>query len=338
LIARGVPAEAAAPLRIDDEMRKWAREQVPDFGNSETRLNALLLSLINRKEAPFVYTLGSSSDALEAWETGQANCLTFSHVFVALAREVGLDTYYLRVRDVAKFERQGDLVVASDHVTAAFGAPQARIILDFSPRPVKRYHYVEYLSDLAALALHYSNLGAAKIQEGDLEGARGVLETAVRIEPAVADGWLNLGVVRRRTGDLAGAESAYRRALETDPDLISAYQNLATVLHLLGRTHEGREILALAQRAGNRNPFSFLALGDLAMRDGRIDAAERLFRRAHRLAPEHPEPLAALGQTALARGKRKQARQQLERALRLGADNQRVVLLAARLNRPTAPV
>jgi tetratricopeptide (TPR) repeat protein len=338
LRARGLPPEVAAPMEIDDEARAWARNRVPRFVNAHNRLESLLLALIGREEAPMVYTAGVSRSAMEAWRDGKANCLTFSHLYIALAREIGLAAYYLRVRDLASYERDGDLVVASDHVTAAFGLPQDRIVLDFSPQEVRNYRLVEPLTDLAALALHYSNLGAERIRVGEHEEARRLLDLAIRIEPEVADGWLNLGVVRRRTGDLAGAEAAYRRALETDPDLVSGYQNLSAVLDMLGRRSEADEILQLALRAGNRNPYSFLALGDIALRDGRIEDAEGLYRRARRLAPANAEPEAALGQIALARGRPREARVFLQKAVRLDASNPRVVALAGRLSHRPGPV
>ena len=334
---RGLPADVAAPMQVTDEMRDWVRSRVPRFVSAKARLDTLLLALLSREEAPLVYAPGVSRTAIEAWQSGHANCLAFSHLYVALAREIGLAAYYLRVRDLTSFEKQGDLVVASDHITAAFGMPRDRIVLDFSPLPIQSYRMVEQLTDLAALSLHYSNIGAERIRTGDLNEAKRMLELATRIEPAVADAWLNLGVVRRRSGDLAGAEAAYRRALETDPDLISGYQNLSTVLGLLGRHAEAGEILQLSRRAGNRNPYSYLALGDIALRNGRLADAEELYRRARRLAPENPEPDAALGLVALARGKPREARGFLQKATRNGASNPRVVALASRLNPPNGP-
>jgi len=330
LAARGVPAEAAAPVELTQEMRAWVKSTVPKFASAKAQLDALLLALLTRDGRPMVYTPGVSRTAIEAWETGRANCLSFSHLFVGLARELGIQVYYLRVRDLSSYSRQGDLVVASDHVTAAFGMMKDRVILDFSPQP-QVYRLTEALPDMTALALHYSNVGAELIQAGDLEAARAKFELAIRIDPGLGDAWLNLGVVKRRSADLVGAEEAYRRALVCDPDLVAAYQNLATVLEIEGRRGEAREVLALSRRAGNRNPFSYLALGDLALRDERIDDAESLFRRARSLDPGSPEPPAALGEVALARGKVRQARALLEKAEKLGRDNPRVLALARSL-------
>ncbi len=328
---RGVPESAADPISMSDEMRSWAHERVQRTGTPQQRLEQLLLAILRRDPKPFKYLPGHSAGVREAWESGRANCLAFSHLFIAMAREVGLEVYYLRVRDLSSFGREGDLVVSSDHVTAAWGPGMERRVLDFADRPVREYHQVEQLSDITALALHYSNLGAERIRAGELGPARELLETAVQIDAELADGWVNLGVARRRLGDLDGSEAAYRRALESDPQIVSAYHNLSALLALVGRTEESQELLELVDRRSNRNPWSYLALGDLALRQQRLEETERLYRRAQRLAPDNPETVAALGQWALAVGRARDAKRYLRRAEALDAANPRVAALARQL-------
>jgi tetratricopeptide (TPR) repeat protein len=331
LVERELPSETAAPIEPNAEMRGWARQAVTAAGTSQERLELLLEAILNRQEAPFVYAGGKTNSVQEAWRTGQANCLSFSHLFVALAREIGLDAYYLRVRDVASFGREGDLVVSSDHVTAAWGPAPVRRVLDFTDRPVRDYHLVEPLTDLTALALHYSNLGAESIRQGRMAEARERLELATRIDAELADGWVNLGVARRRLGDLDGAEKAYRRALEADAEIAPAYHNLAGLLEIRGRSEEAKKLLALADRRSNRNPWSYLALGDLAFDEKRFDEAERLYRRARTLAPDNPEAMAALGDAALATGRARDAKRWLRKANALDPENPRVVSLSKKL-------
>lgn len=331
LRAQGLPAAYAAPIAPTEEMRRWARAAVPASGPAEERLEQLLQAILERSETPFVYAAGSTGSVAETWRTGRANCLAFSHLFVALAREIGLETYYLRVRDIASFGREGDLVVSSDHVTAAWGPAPVRRVLDFTDRPVRDYHQVQPLADRTALALHYSNLGAERIRAGRMAEAREVLEVATQIDAELADGWVNLGVARRRLGDLDGAETAYRRALEADPEIALAYHNLAALLELRGHGEEAKKLLALADRRSNRNPWSYLALGDWALEEKRFDEAERLYRRARNLAPDNPETMAALGDAALATGRARDARRWLRKANALDPANPRVVSLSAKL-------
>ncbi len=309
------PQSIVYPFELSEEMRSWVRQRVPRTGSPLLRLQRLLNALlIEDRETPITYQRGTTLTAREVWASRRANCLSFTHLFVGLAREVDIPVYYLRVSDLQSFEKDGDLVVASEHVTAAYGPPANRKILDFSADQVMPYRSTEPLSDLGALALFYSNQGAEKIRQGDHRRALELLEVAVRLDPDLADGWLNRGVALRRSGRVAEAEDSYWRALESDPGATSAYYNLSALVASAGRPGEAQELLALADRRGNRNPFSFLALGDLSLREGRLAEAERYYRRAHRLFPGQAEPLAALGQWALASGRVDEAQRFLRRA------------------------
>jgi Flp pilus assembly protein TadD len=329
------PADVVLPFQVNDEMRVWVRERVQTGGEPTMRLEQLLQALLHRDGVELAYQRGYTATAEEVWTSHKANCLSFTHLYVGLAREIGLPVYYLRVSDLQSFEKDGDLVVASEHVTAAHGPPTHRHVLDFSDRPVKDYRQTEPISDLRAVALHYSNLGAHRIRDDRTDEAIELLETAVRLDPELADGWINFGVAKRRVGDLETAESFFRRALELDPTATSGYTNLASVLQRQGREAEATRVLALTDRYRSRNPFSYLALGDLALREGRLDEAGRFFRRAQRLDPESAETLAALGQWALAVGRRQAAERWLRKAEQADPAEPRVGDLARSLRAPT---
>lgn len=332
---RGVdPSSLALPHELTPEMRAWARDTASAGGSPEDRLERLLQALLHREGKELKYVSGHTGSAREVWETGRANCLAFTHLYVGMAREVGLPVYYLRVDDLQSFEKDGNLVIVSEHITAAWGSGINRRVLDFSDRPVTPYHAIEPISDLTVVALYYSNRGAERIRAGETRAALSELEIATRLAPDLSDAWVNYGVALRRLGRTAEAEAALRRALELDPRQTSAYQNLAALLQLLGRDAEAAQLLAITDRSQNRNPFSYLALGDLSLAQGRLEEAERFYRRAVRLDPEQAEPLAALGQWALSAGREREARALLKKAERVDPANPRVEDLARRLRLP----
>lgn len=329
------PAAVVVPFETDDEMRRWARERVPRRGGrDEEQLQQLLLALLDRDGRELVYDRNHSATAKEVWREGVANCLSFTHLFVGLARDLGLPVYYLRVADSPHYEREGELVVASEHVVAAWGPPDRRMALDFSREPAGEYHKTMVISDLTAVALYYSNLGAGRIRASRIDEALAVLDVATRIDPELADGWINRGVALRAAGRDGEAEAAFRRALEANPAMVSAYNNLASLLRQTGRDEEARRLLEVTDRRSNRDPFSYLALGDLALAEGRHEEAERFYRRALRLHPGRAEPMAALGRCALAAGDRRAAERWLRDAERADPDAPRVVELARQLTPP----
>jgi len=331
LAERGLPLSLLAAIEPSDEMKSWAQTVVPPSSSAGQRADRLLSELLHRKENPLRYRAGDTVSVAEAWQEGFANCLTFSLLYVQLAREIGLDAYHLRVREVERFDREGDLVVAVGHVTAAIGHGPQRHILEFSDRPIRPYHDVSPISDRAALALFYSNLGAEAVRRGERERAVETLSWATRIDEDLPDVWVNFGVSLRREGDPEGAERAYRRAIELDRGFIPAYHNLTQLLDRQGRRDEANALLAAAAHESLRNPWAALGLGDLALRAGRLDEAERFYRSASRNAAESPEPWAALGAWALASGDRDRARRFLDRALRIDPTNPRAVRLRQQL-------
>jgi Flp pilus assembly protein TadD len=332
IAARGLDPDAVeVPFRVSTEMGAWARKVVAGGGDAEAKLQRLLEAVVHSAEIGLRYDPDFTAPAELAVRVGRANCLTFAHLMVGLGREVGIDAYFLRLPEVQRFSEEGDLVVRTDHVTAGFGPPHRRLVLDFGVFPRDRRRAVETISDLAAIALYYSNRGAERIRSGEVGAAEEELETAVALDPDLALAWVNLGVARRRSGELAAADEAYRRALEVDPGTDSAYHNLASLLRLQGRQEEALELLALTDRASNRNPFSFLALGDLALQHGRREEARRYYRRAWHLFRGEAAPLAALGSMAAEEGRLRAARHWLRKARRIDREEPRVTALERRV-------
>jgi Flp pilus assembly protein TadD len=307
---------------------------IPQSSQPDEQLRHLLRSLVG-SDLEIEYQGDYTATAREVFRSRRANCLAFTHLFVGLARELGLEVYFVAVGDLQRFEKDDDLIVVSGHMTAGWGPPAQRLLLEFTTEPPD-YRQVREVSDLTAVALYYSNLGANALRARDNRGALRWLEQAVALDPELPSAWVNIGVARRRTGDVAGAETAYRRALEADPATPSAYQNLAALLRLRGEEDVARELLALADRRDNRNPYTYLDLGDFSLRHGDLAEAERFYRRALRLAGAEADAAAAMGILELSAGRTGAARKWLRRARDLAPDNERVAILARRLAAPTA--
>ncbi len=312
---RGIaPTSVVYPHGLDDEMRAWVRRTVPVQQSPDERLTQLQKHLLDPEEISVRYEWGYTGTAQEVFENKRANCLAFTNLFVGMARELGVDVYYLGVDEVASYRKEGDLVVISDHIAVGYGGLGERRIFDFSENPPDDYHNFTKISDLTAIAMFHSNRGAEALQRGDVEESLLWLRTAVKVDPELSNAWVNLGVALRRQGDHEAAEEAYRKALDVDPRTYSAYQNLASLLRLDGRLEEARAYEELLASLPTRNPFTYLALGDLSLMAGRVEHAEKLYRRAVRLNAKDAEAYAALGHLAAARGDLRRARKMLRKA------------------------
>ena len=332
--SRGVKAPAIiVPYRLTPEMRKWTHSVVPKHLDADGRLLHLTRILLDPSKFGLSYEKQHTATAEEVFESRRANCLAFTNLFVGMARELGVPVYFLEVRDVVTYEKHGDLVVVSDHVAVGNGPNHAVQIIDFAGNidDDNRYHRVHRITDLRAISMYYSNRGAEYLRQGDAVLARGWLRTAVAVDPEYPASWVNYGVSLRRSGDSDGAERAYRKALELDLHSGSALQNLAALLQARGEHSEAFDLLALSDRDANRNPYTYLTLGDLSMRHGKMDEAGRFYRKALRRGVDQAEPLAAMGLWELHQGAPAKARRLLAKAQEIDPSSNRVVLLRTRL-------
>ncbi len=328
------PDTAVLPGALTDEMLAWLHETVPPMQGEDNQLETLLDLMLDERFLAIRYQSGYTPTAEEVFDQRTANCLGFTHLFVSMSRELGIPAYFLDVDRIQRFERDEDqsLVIASGHVTAGYGIPSERLILEFNVGPEADYRTARKVDDVRALAMYYSNRGAEQLRDGDIEPALEWLRTAVALDPGLPDAWINYGVALRRFGDESAAEEAYFKALDVDPHAVTAYHNLAALMHQRGREVDAQELLRVADHLGQRNPYSYINLGDMHLRQGEIEQAERFYRKALSQYGDLPDPYAALGTLALVVDERDQAQRWLRRAQRRDPRNPRVLALDRRLN------
>ena len=317
------PESVGVPPRLTDEMKRWVHSKVPPGTSPDAAFRQVLVALIDPGGLGLVYDPSVTGTAEEVWRSRKANCLGFTHLFVGLTREVGIPTYYVRWGWMERFHREGDLVLVSGHVSAGWGVGSDREVLEFGAVDGMEAHRSHRISDINALARHYANRSAEALRVGLMDEALVAAETAVTLDPSLVDAWVNLGVSRRRSGDQEGAEAAYRQATLVDPDHLPAYQNLSIVLRLQGAEDSAQTMLELLDRRDNKNPYTYLALGDQSFDIQRFEEAARYYRRACRLGRKLAEPRAAMGLTVLELEDPQAARKWLKRARAIDPDEGR---------------
>jgi Flp pilus assembly protein TadD len=323
------PGQVILPFGMTEEMRRYAHANVLGGLKAEDKLARLRSRLLESDDMKVTYTWGYTGTATEVFEKRQANCLAFTNLFVAMAREIGVPVFFLAVDNVENFRKEGDLVVVTDHVAVGFGdAGDSLQIYDFSDQPEVDRRFVRRISDLTAIALFYSNRGAEALRLGLTEPALDWLSSAVLIDPLLPNAWVNYGVALRRAKRFGEAETAYKKALEIDPRTYSAYNNLASLLRSQHRVAEATGYETTLAKTPNQNPYTYLSLGDISLSSGKVDEAERFYRRAVSLSNESAECLAALGQVAVATGDLRLARKMLKRASEIDGGMPRVRRLA----------
>jgi predicted O-linked N-acetylglucosamine transferase (SPINDLY family) len=143
---------------------------------------------------------------------------------------------------------------------------------------------------MPAEAQGWSSLGAARLALGDEAGALAALEKAARLAPQDPVITGNLALGQRRTGQLEAALGTYAHALggvdlSRRPDVISLAVEYANLLRSTARLDEA---LALMQQLVAAQPGSAAALrglGRAAGELGQLDLAREAVRRALEIDP-----------------------------------------------------
>ena len=83
------------------------------------------------------------------------------------------------------------------------------------------------LTELQKQARDYRREGLKQQSLGNLEGAVGLYQKAIQLDPSYAVAYNDLGIIYETLADPPRAEEHYLKALKFDSNLLSAYSNLA---------------------------------------------------------------------------------------------------------------
>ena len=128
------------------------------------------------------------------------------------------------------------------------------------------------------------NRSALLLQDGRVDEALAVAEEAAALSPRDRRVLQTLGLARLYSGDGSGAEQAFRAYLEIRPsaDIASL---LAQILIRDDRREEAHLLLDEAERLDPEHGVTYLARGDLLVREGRLDEAIEQYERARTTDP-----------------------------------------------------
>jgi Flp pilus assembly protein TadD len=312
------PNQVVYPFHITDDMAAWAEEVTLGYQTKmpEVRLEILQHAFFDGGEFEFQYDVVRTLTAEEAFSARHGNCMSFTSLFIALSRSLGLQTFLVSVKRQPEVIKDEGLVVVNRHVVAGFKAPSKVHLFDFYVTNTSPHVTQRVLDDLEASAIYHTNIGGAAIRAGDPEEAVRNLEIAVALAPRWGPAWVNLGVARARLDQTEEAFTAFQRALEVEPGNSSAFVNLAKIYREQGQTEEADTAMRAAAES-TRNPFTLIAMADAEMSRGDFEAARQYLRRARWWYGKEPEVYLALSRLARLEGDDGKAQKFARRAMDL---------------------
>lgn len=235
------------------------------------------------------YDVHATHTVPETYSRRRGNCLSFTLMFIALAREAGVDAYGQEADQVLVWMEEGrdDLVYHAAHVNAGVRISQRRFVVDFD-RTVVAAAEPRPITDQRLLAHVYNNLAAEQIARRDLEGAGQLLRMALDLEPAFLPALNNYGVLNARAKDVAAAERAYVAALALQDDHIPTLTNLALLYRQSGEPVKASWFEKRRVELLSRDPFYHYAVGLRHEKEGNIRLALGSYSSAIRLNNREP--------------------------------------------------
>ncbi len=312
-----------AQVRIDtavpDELRQAVDAMELDRGGIPKldRVRRLFEFMVAEDGLALRYQEHPTYGIAESYARRKVNCLSFTMMFIALARSVGIDAYAQASEDALAMRVVDNTLVRANHVKAGIDIEGAQYTVDVGWRSVVVERRPRRISDAQLVSLLHNNNAVENLQRGDRTGAATEITTALSLAPDSAMIWSNAGVIELRSGRLGAAEEAYLQALDRDRDHIGALDNLVALYRTTGATRLRDRYNDRLRRAQASDPFSQFLMAQELVEQGAHDDAIPHYRRAIRLLPNQPQFHRNLADTYQKVGKDWAARRARHHALSL---------------------
>jgi Flp pilus assembly protein TadD len=329
MILRGEPltgAENPLPLAddpvlaLDEPMLAFLDRYVQKDGHDYIRLHQLLDAIIDDTTFGMEYDQRTRT-ATATFRERLGNCLSFTNMFVAMAREVGLEVSYQEVDIPPDWNQEGDILLLSRHINVYvdLGGDRNRVV-DFNIEDFRASYDRRRVPDARALAHYYNNLGVERMQAGQPAEALRYFRKAVEKDGRFAPVWSNLGTLYSRSGEPAWAEAAWREALIINPRELVAMSNLSRLYERQGRSEEARRYRGSLRRHRMENPYYRYHLARQAFLSRDYDAAIGHLKYAIRKKDQEDTFYLLLGLSYLQEGDAQAARRWLAKAEEVAGD------------------
>jgi len=313
-------ASAGEVLALSPEMSDFLDAHVNRAGSGILKLHQLASTIIDEDAFGLVYD-DRTRTAAETFRVRHGNCLSFSTMFVAMARDVGLSVQFQEVEIPPDWTLDNDTFVLNQHVNVYVDLALAGTrVVDFNIADFRASYPMRRIPDARALAHYYNNVGVERMQKGDTASAlsyfrRAIVDNDRNFSPA----WVNLGTLYLRNGHPAHAETAYLQALEADGSDLVAMSSLARLYEMQGDRERAAAYRKRVVRHRNLNPYYRYELARRAYAAQDYDAAIGHLKYAVRKRPKEDQFCFLLGLSYLEKGDERAARSWFARAEELAA-------------------
>lgn len=328
-LLRGTPLDLAGDtanivaeeevLGVSAEMQDFLNAHVSRTADRATRLRQLAYAIVSEGSFGLEYD-ETTRTAAETFRTQRGNCLSFSNMFVAMARRADLDVYFQEVDTPPDWSFRDEAFVLNRHVNVVVDlGVDGEHVVDFNMDDFRTSYDRRRISDARALAHFYNNMAVERMRVGDSASALLYFRRAIGHDPAFSPAWTNLGLLYWREGHPAHAEAAYLQALKADGRDLVAMSNLASLYERRGDHERAATYRDRVIDHRQRNPYYRFQLAREAFLAQDYDAAISQLKSAIHMKKNEDQFYYLLGLSHLKKGDEEAARRWLSRAEEVAA-------------------
>jgi len=307
-------------LALSAEMQSFLNENVHLRATIGVRMNELIDAIID-KETFGLEFVEKTRTASELFEHRSGNCLSFSNMFVAMARWANLEVSFQEVQIPPDWSLQNDVFLLNRHVNVHVDlGPLDDRVVDFNIDDFKSSYNLQKISDSRARAHYFNNMGVESMQAGDTASALGYYRRAIaENDRQFSPAWTNLGTLYSRNGHPEYAEAAYLLALKVDDRDLVAMSNLAGFYEHQGDTESAALYRKKVMDHRRKNPYYRYQRARDAYTAENYDLAISHLKVAIREKKNEDEFYFLLGMCYLKKGDERAAQRWLARAKEVAA-------------------
>jgi Flp pilus assembly protein TadD len=255
-------------LEMTPEMKAFVDSYVGDANNRFARMRRLVHAVVGDGNFDLVYD-DKTRTAQETFRDSRGNCLSFTNLFIAMARYLDIHAKYQEVDIPPDWSLVGESFLFSQHVNVLIdlGVGLQRVV-DFNIYDFQITYERRTITDERARAHYFSNIGVDHMLSGDSALAYANFRQALVEDITFSPAWINMGVLHRKENQPDYAEAAYKQALQIYQFNLVAMSNLANLYVEEGKFELAEKYLKKVKLHRMRNPYYRYQLANSAFIDG----------------------------------------------------------------------
>ena len=308
-------ASAASVTALPQELRqRFHHDVLSSPATDRQRLEQVLHFMLDADALAIAYDQGATYSVEQTYAMRRANCLSFTLLFLALAREAGLDARPQEIEDTLSWHQEENTIFRNNHINAGVRIDGHSFTVDISGDTLIAGDRPTAASEQRLLAHYFNNLAMDELAENNATAGLQLMGRALAVDATYAPLWSNAGVLHLRQGNVAAAEHAYRQALALDPEEDGALFNMISLSRRLGDARSEAEFRRRLNRVQQKDPLHHFMQAMDYERNGNHAQAIRHYRRAIHLHTGEHRFYSALARVYLKAGNARGAGRALRRA------------------------